>query len=184
MTATPLLNIRDTLDSIRLASSSESVTDRRAIRLLNDQLQGQCDSAARRFASLNGWTFRSNGRPFGLREIALHGPRGTFHTKTTIFDHTILMVRHRRPAAIVCQPYSRDRACLAEAAALAELHDIALHVPPHVRASIHYPSWALFFVFTSRDHEIRWLPEQVVGIKPRVTRIAIVGRAEATDAEA
>jgi hypothetical protein len=171
---TPLLNIRNTMDEIRITSSK---LDHRSIWMLDEELRGQYDSAARWLAQLNGWTYRINSPPFGLRQIALQGPRGTFHTTTTIFDHCIRMKARRRPAAIICQPYSQDRACLAEASELARLHDVALHVPPQQRASIHYPDWAMFFVFTDRSHAMRWLPEQVHGIRPRVRRVYIVANA-------
>jgi hypothetical protein len=82
-------------------------------------------------------------------------------------DHP-LFYRTRRPdwkttrcVAIVGQPYGSIDAHRRELLdAVAEKFGLAWHVAPNERASIWYPSAALFICMTLPDVDVRWLPEQ------------------------
>lgn len=101
------------------------------------------DAAAEAFAALNGW--RVAGRKFSSREP----------------------VRPYRSVAIVGQPYytqygdGRDMT-IEQARELAVRFGLALHVPPNLTASWHYPEWTRFVVPTRPGTAVRFLPEQML----------------------
>ena len=75
-----------------------------------------------------------------------------------IFDHASYYRVPGLCAAIVGEPYND---CRTKAAALAAKLGLALHIPANPKASIWYPDATFFLVFTTREHVMRWLPEQV-----------------------
>ncbi len=77
-------------------------------------------------------------------------------------DHCIWYRAAGRCAAIVAQPYS-SAAKDEHAKEVAAQHGVACHIPPHPLASFHFPGATKFYVFTSLDHQIVWLPEQMHG---------------------
>lgn len=116
------------------------------------------EAAAERFGEMNGW--RRTDRYFGIKDIGRQsGDPGL--TDTSLFDHCLYYRADRRCAAIICQPYgpAQDE----EVHALAAAHGLACHIPPSPKASFHYPGATRFFVFTSREHQIVWFPEQLNG---------------------
>ena len=114
-------------------------------------------SAINEFAVLNGWKAVSSDKGFPPEKI---GRRGNvdFYEKPSFFDHVIYFRAAGRNTAIVTQPY---HSCHREIAALAEKLGLAWHVPPNPKASFHYPGHTFFFVLTSPDCVVKWLPEQI-----------------------
>jgi hypothetical protein len=140
--------------------------------------------AAKAFAKVNDWKVSRSG--FSLRALAgrQHEPWSGQHA-CGLFDHMLYFKRHRRPGALVTQPYSGPGlSIIDEAQETADWLGLALHVPPAPKASIHYPGGTVFLVFTNRDHVIKWLPEMERGIPDsrvrRGQRYRIIGRAEAS----
>jgi hypothetical protein len=151
-------------------------------KLVPRELETQVQ-AVQAFAKINGWKV-SRGS-FGLRALAGCKPSepwsGQIHCRN-LFDHCLYFRKHRRPAALVAQPYPGEGySRLDEAGEIADWLGLKLSVPPAPKASIHYPGGTVLMVFTARDHEIRWLPEMVSGVgrAHRLCRVRIVGRAEA-----
>ena len=87
--------------------------------------------------------------------------------------------RGGRVAAVVCQPY---RDCVAEARATAEQLGLVAHVPPDPTASIHYPGWTRFIVFTRPGVEVRWLDEQMKQLERADALMPNAGTRESTGA--
>jgi hypothetical protein len=115
----------------------------RDIRNANgDQLFKLHQKAAQHFAALNGWRLS----------------RKSFQYTTQLFDHPIFLNE-----ATIGQPYPQQYRQEVGEAHAAE-HGLVLHIPPHPKASIHYPDGTLFLVFTKPKHVMQWLPEQVNGI--------------------
>jgi hypothetical protein len=147
-------------------------------KLVPHELETQIQ-AAQAFAKINDWKAVSRGG-FSLRALAgrQHEPWSGQHA-CGLFDHMLYFRKHRRPAALVTQPYSdAGLSVIDEAQEIADWLGLALHIPPAPKASIHYPGGTVFLVFTSKDHVIKWLPEQERGVPgSRVRRgFRIVGR--------
>jgi hypothetical protein len=132
--------------------------------------QGQRDlmaTAIQRFASINGWHTDRNVRAFNVEDIGKRQARSYLIDQgTDMFDHPVYYRGGGKCAAIVAQPYPHSHDDAADAAgilAITAKHGVACHIPPCARASFHYPGGVLFYVFTSLDHHIVWLPEQISG---------------------
>ena len=81
-----------------------------------------------------------------------------------LFDHVLRFKKGHKVYAIVAQPYSKDFQIICKAQRRAIEIGKACHVPPHPWCSFHYPKWTQFLVFTTLDHQIEWLPEQISGL--------------------
>jgi hypothetical protein len=119
------------------------------------------------FGELNGWHTGDDVRDFNIEDIGKRS--GSFaRLDGDIFDHCIWYRANAKCAAIVAQPYKSfnpyNPADEADARNLAARLGLALHVPPHPLASIWYPNVCVFWVFTTPEHQIVWLPEQINGI--------------------
>jgi hypothetical protein len=120
-------------------------------------------TAGHRFGTINGWHTGSDVRSFNVRDIGKRQGQSCDHLSSATFDHPIWYRGAGRCAAIVAQPYPHTDDD-ADALAIAAKHGVACHMPPCARASFHYPGSTLFYVFTSLEHQIVWLPEQISGI--------------------
>jgi hypothetical protein len=121
------------------------------------------DQAAAAFGKLNGWR-RSSG--FSLDRLAGLKESGNLEYPVRgIFDHSLFYKQRGSYAAVIGQPYpDKDFSCIDAAQEIADQLGLALHVPQIPTASIHLPGGTAFLLFTSRDHEIRWLPEMLRGV--------------------
>jgi hypothetical protein len=115
------------------------------------QMDRECRELQQRaitqFARLNGFRLGSRRRyPFEQHKIC---------------DHTINLT-----GALIGQPYGHRDDWKQVGEAIAAEYGLALSVPPHPLASIHFPGFCAFLVFTKPGIEVQWLPEQIVGIAP------------------
>jgi len=177
---TPLADIRATMTALHRDHLARTPSWRYRLNLV-ELLQQQKDEARREFARLNGWSaHRCSG--FEPQQINGGEPQDCLeYLDRDIFDHAIFYRTRGACAAIVGQPYvDKSCRCLDDAADIADRLGLALHVPPVRMASIHLPGGCAFLVFTSREHEIRWLPEQMVaGVSGNcVQRVCVIGRVE------
>jgi hypothetical protein len=139
------------------------------------------DAAAEAFAALNGW--RVAGRKFSSRALARRAVGCDWQSRQDFLggsgptDHAVCFrepVRPYRSVAIVGQPYytqygdGRDMT-IEQARELAVRFGLALHVPPNLTASWHYPEWTRFVVFTRPGTAVRFLPEQML-VAPKALR--------------
>jgi hypothetical protein len=152
-TGTVLRDIREAMRAVPL--NSQKSRDHAKYERLQD-------FAEHEFASINGWTINEKGFPpedIGRRRAT------TFHNQNRLFDHCIYFRGDGKCAALVAQPYSGVSKATNEAFAIARELGLTCHVAPHLTASIYYPGWTLFIVFTMPGHVMRWLPEQINGIQ-------------------
>lgn len=124
--------------------------DRKLLRILGEQLRQLQVKAAIEFATINGWKLANSGRYAA--------------GSSTIFDHVIRFKRDRKFCAMAAQPYAKDFKSICKAQRHAVEIGKACHIPPCPWSSFHYPKWTQFMVFTSFDHRIEWLPEQISGL--------------------
>jgi hypothetical protein len=120
------------------------------------------DKAAKMFGALNGW--KVAGTSFTAKRLGkAHGDHEPHGMPPGLYDHCIYYRSSVKPfsnAAIVTQPYGdvdREPAIFDWAAK----NELALHVAPVRKASIHFPGACLFIVLTLPGIDVKWLPEQV-----------------------
>lgn len=134
--------------------------------------------ARQAFARINDWKISANG--FAIEALAGHRPNTRWSGQQynrPLFDHCLFFKRRGQPAAIAVQPYpDAIFSCIKEAQEIADWLELRLHVPPAPKASIHYPGGTAFLVFTRRNEQVVWLPEQVSGVGRAVRMYFLVGR--------
>jgi hypothetical protein len=124
------------------------------------------------FAELNGWrsTWREihyPARGFNPGDIGKRA-RGTcpeIFRDSDALDHRLYFKREGRYAAIVSQTYDYTKDAEGKLAEIADEHGLVVHSPPHPYANFYFPEMCRIFVFTLPDHKIRWLPEQLHGMR-------------------
>jgi hypothetical protein len=121
--------------------------------------------AIHRFGAINGWHTGPEVHSFNVASIGKRSGPYCDHLSSGTFDHPVWYRGGGKCAAIVGQPYPHTDDD-ADALAFAAKHGVACHIPPCARACFHYPGSCLFYVFTSPEHQIVWLPEQIRGIAP------------------
>jgi hypothetical protein len=114
---------------------------------------------AGQFADLNGW--KVSATDFRPQDIGHRNGR-FFTIRNSCWDHCLLFRGQGVCSAIVSQPYHDNEI---EAEIEAKQYGLTMHVPPYSKSSIWYPGHARFWCFTSPSHRMRWLPEQLVGIR-------------------
>jgi hypothetical protein len=117
--------------------------------------------AAHLFGRINGWHTGAEVRDFRVCDIGKRSGNWPVDLGSEFFDHCIYYRGAGKCAAVVAQPYEHAKDAYGQR--LATKHGVACHIPPHPFASFHFPGWTKFYVFTSADHAIQWLPEQVNG---------------------
>jgi hypothetical protein len=125
--------------------------------------EGKQAALNRAFGKINGWKLTKN---FALCDIGRS--RRTFASyREGWMDHQIYYRDSaRRNIAIATQPYGNHPDDFrAELDRCAEEFGLRWHVPPVPRASFWYPGWTLFIVMTLPGVELKWLPEQVSGLR-------------------
>ena len=137
---------------------------RRQMRLTRD--------TAKMFAELNGWTSTwrmihypdrgSNPSDIGKRA---RGSIPEIFRDSDALDHRLYFKCGDRYAAIATQTYDYTKDAEDKLAAIAVECGLALHVAPSPYASIYFPEMTRLFVLTPPDHQMVWLPEQIVGMR-------------------
>jgi hypothetical protein len=158
---TPHNVIRKIRECIRLleahpAPALERILSRRETTLRH--------SAIHEFAALNGWKVVSSDKGFPPEKIGDRNGGEHWSLSHQIFDHVIYFRAAGKNAAIATQPYNN---CRREANTLAKKLGLALHIPHNPKASFHYPGETFFFVFTSQNCAVKWLPEQMTAPAPK-----------------
>jgi hypothetical protein len=186
--ATPLADIVAANRAIFLENRAGRPDPCRYYWKIVPRLRESQEMAFASFAKLNGWSPKP-ARWFRLSDIAgctRPDPGDAEYLYDNhhhgLFDHVIYARAHRRPAAIIAQPYVDAAYGVIDAAGeIADRNGLAVHWPPALKASFHNVGGTAFLVFTAKDRVIKWLPEMISGVgrARRIGLARIVGRAEA-----
>jgi hypothetical protein len=127
------------------------------------------EQAEQLFGQLNGWHTGPDVHQFNVSDIGKRSAAwrrgGDPSLDHRLFDHSIFYRGQGKCAALVTQPYNDPIDALLK---LANSCGVVCHIPPYPKASLHSPGSTHFYVFTSPEHRIVWLPEQINGIREKV----------------
>lgn len=160
------------LRGIRTLIAESKSDDERQRNLRADQCRALQQTAIQQFSELNMWRRCPDGfrlEDIGTKRVSDFQSWRYGADIARAFDQALFFKKLGRCAAVAVQPNHCRAEALTELDDLARRHGVALHRPPHLTASIHFPGETAFLVFTGPDVVVKWLPEQIVGIKGDAT---------------